>query len=81
MKPAHFLSLASLLLPIGALAHPGDHHEYNVMTILGHFFSEPDHVLMLAAVIALLWGAAILPRLFLVQLRSAFVRKKSKRAP
>lgn len=81
MKNIRSLSLVALLLPMTVMAHPGDHHEFNVMTILGHFVSEPEHALMLAMVIALLWIAFALPRPFLVRIRSAFVRKKNKRAP
>lgn len=81
MKNLYFLALSSLLLPLHALAHPGDHHEHNFMTIVGHFFSQPDHLLMLALVVALLWGASISRRLVLVQRALRFVQKWSKRAP
>jgi len=78
---ALYLIFMTCCLPASVWAHPGDHHEHNLVTILGHFFSEPDHVLVLLAVIALLWGAADLRRLFLVRIRSAFARKKNKHAP
>lgn len=78
---ALYLTLMACLLPASVFAHPGDHHEHNLMTILGHFFSQPDHLLMLALVCALLWGASISPRLFLVQAIVRFVQKYINRAP
>lgn len=78
---ALYLTLMACCLPTGVLAHPGDHHEHSFMTIVGHFFSQPDHLLMLALVVALLWGASISRRLVLVRRALRFVQKWSKRAP
>lgn len=78
---ALYLTLMACWLPASVLAHPGDHHEHNFITILEHFFSQPDHLLMLALVVALLWGASTSRRLVLVQRALRFVQKRVKRAP
>jgi hydrogenase/urease accessory protein HupE len=44
------LATAVTLLPSAALAHPGDHHT----TGLWHVLTEPDHLAMIAAVVAVL---------------------------
>lgn len=38
------------LLPSAALAHPGDHHATGLL----HLLVEPDHLAMIAAVVAVL---------------------------
>lgn len=81
MKNIRLLLPTVMLLPVSAFAHPGTHGAYNVMTILAHFFSEPDHVLMLAVVIASLWGTVHPRRLVLVRRALHFVQKWVKRAP
>lgn len=45
---------ALILLPSAALAHPGDHHGMG----LTHLLTEPDHLAMITAVVAVL-GYAI----------------------
>ncbi len=42
------LTTLSLLAPSAALAHPGDH----TTTAILHFLTEPDHLVMLALVVA-----------------------------
>ncbi len=69
-----FLLISGLLVPISGLAHPGSHHEHNGLSILGHFFSEPDHVLMLMLVIGLL-----LCPLWLAPLKRLLVSKRRLR--
>jgi hydrogenase/urease accessory protein HupE len=44
------LAPALTLLPSAALAHPGDHNATGLL----HLLSEPDHLAMLAAVVAVL---------------------------
>lgn len=41
---------ALILLPSAALAHPGDHHATGLL----HLLTEPDHLAMIAAVVAVL---------------------------
>ena len=43
-----------ILLPSVALAHPGDHHATGLL----HLLTEPDHLAMIAVVVAVL-GYAI----------------------
>jgi hydrogenase/urease accessory protein HupE len=45
---------ALTLLPSAALAHPGDHHATGLL----HLLTEPDHLAMITAVVAVL-GYAI----------------------
>lgn len=45
---------ALTLLPSAALAHPGDHHATGLL----HLLTEPDHLAMIAVVVAVL-GYAI----------------------
>ena len=40
-----------------AVAHVGDHSENSVMSMVGHFFSEPDHLLISAVVAGAVWFA------------------------
>jgi hydrogenase/urease accessory protein HupE len=44
------LLAAPLLAPTAALAHPGDHHATGLL----HLLTEPDHLAMIAAVVAVL---------------------------
>jgi hydrogenase/urease accessory protein HupE len=81
MKNIRFVFLIALLSPISAFAHPGDHQKHNFMTIVGHFFSQPDHLFMLAWVVALLWSVSISQRLFLVRRVLRFVQKRFKHTP
>lgn len=46
-----------MLLPSAALAHPGDHHATGLL----HLLAEPDHLAMIALVVAVL-GYAIYRR-------------------
>ncbi len=46
-----------MLLPSAALAHPGDHHATGLL----HLLTEPDHLAMIALVVAVL-GYAIYRR-------------------
>ena len=39
-----------IVLPSAALAHPGDHHGVS----LAHLLTEPDHLAMITAVVAVL---------------------------
>jgi hydrogenase/urease accessory protein HupE len=53
----------------GAWAHPGEHHD-NLLATLLHLASEPDHLaLMLAAVLAGGFGAVLLRRRTLARRR------------
>ena len=45
----HPIRLAALLAPLPAFAHPGDHGTTGVL----HLLTEPDHVALLAVVVAL----------------------------
>jgi hydrogenase/urease accessory protein HupE len=44
------LASAIVVLPSVALAHPGDHHATGLL----HLLTEPDHLAMIAAVVAVL---------------------------
>jgi len=81
MKFIRLLLLLGLLLPVSAFAHTGDHHQHNFVTIVAHFFSQPDHLLMVAMVTALLWSILITRRIVLVRRVLHFVHKLIKRAP
>ncbi|HEY8063345.1 MAG TPA: hypothetical protein VIF40_01285 [Methylosinus sp.] len=57
MKAIRFTaSAAAWLLPAAAMAHPGAHPDDLAFDIV-HIFTEPDHLLAMAA--ALAWGAMI----------------------
>jgi hydrogenase/urease accessory protein HupE len=43
----------ALLTPTAALAHPGDHGGFSVQAILTHLLSEPDHLALAVAAVAL----------------------------
>lgn len=81
MKKIRFFCLMALLAPISSFAHPGDHHEHNFMTILVHFFSQPDHLLVLMLVCALLWCVLFGSRTAFVRKALSFAQKLIKRAP
>jgi hypothetical protein len=59
MKPV--LTLAALLFPAAALAHPGGHGGFTLGRMMAHMTSEPDHVAVVLAVLvlggALCWRA------------------------
>lgn len=42
-------TLALILLPNAALAHPGDHSHVNTLI---HIFTEPDHLMMMALAVS-----------------------------
>ncbi len=50
------ISIAALLLPATAQAHPGPHHEDLNWSLL-HAFTQPDHLLTMALVVG--WAAMI----------------------
>ena len=53
------IALVAFLLTAAtaAWAHPGDHHAGLLATLI-HLFSEPDHLAMVFAAVALgIWGA------------------------
>ena len=47
-------ALASALLPAAAFAHEGPHDQLPLATALRHLLSEPDHLLVLALLVAIL---------------------------
>ena len=64
MRSRLALTLASLLAPIAASAHPGHGFDPSASTFL-HWLGEPAHVLPLlglAALCAVSWGVAALRR-------------------
>jgi hydrogenase/urease accessory protein HupE len=48
--------ISLVLLPGWAIAHPGAHQHPSMFDALLHFVTEPDHLAMLALVIALAFG-------------------------
>ncbi|WP_347311254.1 hypothetical protein [Defluviimonas sp. SAOS-178_SWC] len=48
----HAPTVAAMMMPTFALAHSGDHHAEGIGSLVAHAFSEPDHALLLALVVA-----------------------------
>jgi len=49
-----FLLVALFCVSEGAFAHPGLHDHYGFIAFIHHFFTEPDHLLIVATILVVL---------------------------